>query len=138
MWDAATRIAGVVAALLGAVVSTCSESDEQGTLRGPPLTPTAQAWVTSMRTSLPPMLCDHAFFQECFDVADDECRRVARQHFDACANEHRTEIPDVPTPVSGSEAGRVIGRCVGRRLELALKERRLFLDTERCKNPDAW
>ena len=114
----------------------CSEHDEDGTLRGPPLTPTAQAWVTSVRTNLPIQMCDHPFFRDCFDIDVEACRREAVRLFDACANEHRAEIPDVPTPVSGKQAGRTIGRCVGRRLELTLRERHLFRDSAQCQQPE--
>lgn len=122
----------------GATSCRCSDSEEEGVLRGPPLTPTAQAWVTSVKTNLPIQLCDHAYFSECFDATEAQCRRQAGRLFDACANEHREVIPDVPTPVSGKQAGRTLGRCVGRRLELSLKEQRLFRDTEQCKEPSNW
>jgi len=132
-------VSAVVALVaLGVVVTACSDSDGQSTLRGPPLTPAAQAWVTSVRTTLPLLLCDHDFFKECFDTSAETCRREATRQFDECANENREAIPDVPTPVSGKQAGRVIGSCVGRRLELSLKQSGQFRNNDRCNNPNNW
>lgn len=128
----------IVLGVVSASSCRCSDSDVEGELRGAPLTPTAQAWVTNVRTNLPIKLCEHAFFSECFDATETQCRRQAERLFDSCANEHREAIPDVPTPVSGKAAGRTIGRCVGRRLELSLKEQRLFRDSESCREPSNW
>ena len=74
------------------------------------------AWVLTMKRTLPGQICQSSIFAACFDVSSKQCQRNAEPIVEQCAEEVQAELPDTIGMSDGAYWGRKIGECAGERL----------------------
>ncbi len=91
-----------------------------------------------MRQLLPGRLCEHEYFKQCFTAGQERCQKQAARQFEVCLDKHAGVVPQSPNAASGKRAGKVIGRCVGIQLEIALAKKGLKNSSAKCNDASNW
>jgi hypothetical protein len=93
-------------------------------------------WLTKLKDNLPSVVCDTAYFKECFSTSRDECITAGQRTQDRCVDEQLPFLPDYLDAASGRDWGARIGNCFGIALESALTPRRK--PDPRCNDASLW
>lgn len=97
-----------------------------------------ERWMEAMQRDLPVTFCKSMeFFQQCFDINEEQCLQAASLASRLCLHSYETRIPDIlQQPGEGARWSNIVGQCVGENFFETMK--RKYKNTTECEQMNFW
>lgn len=95
-------------------------------------------WLDHVETTLPDILCEEsAYFRQCFDLDDAQCRSTLSSTFQECLTIYLDHLPgQITSSAEGAHWGQLLGSCAGTKFEMQSIE--LKIQNARCNDVTQW